>query len=130
MTKKKKLSKAELALKEAEKANASKIDFSGFGNFLNKENVRKRRVVHAMANSMFKTISDEERRRRNGDHNRKDGFSSTGVKLPTKKELEEYHCKRQDERERHAHFVRENPDRKKHGKMIIYIASGGQNKKW
>lgn len=75
------------------------------------------------------SMTNKERHKLNGDKSKKSGYSSTGVKLPTRRELDQYHEKRMEERERHDQFIRENPDRKRHGKMIIYIASGGQNKK-
>lgn len=64
-------------------------------------------------------MSEEERRRRNGDKNRKEGYSTTGVKLPSQKELQLYH----------EESIRENLGRKPQGKVIIYIPSGGMNKR-
>lgn len=87
---------------------------------------RHHRIKSYVANER---MSDEERRVRNGDKNRQEGFSSTGIKLPSKKEMQWYHEKREVERENHEKFLMENPERKRHGKMIIYIAAGGLNKR-
>ena len=71
----------------------------------------------------------EEKARHKEELNRQEGFSSTGIKLPSKKEMQWYHEKREVERENHEKFLMENPERKRHGKMIIYIAAGGLNKR-
>lgn len=118
--------KKKVKSKDAWKANSDKVCTTGFfsGGFQRHSSSQKHR------NTLVPSMTTEERRRRNGDKSVKEGFSSTGVPLPSRQTLQSYHEKRQEERERHEKFIRENPERKKHGKMIIYIASGGMNKKY
>lgn len=67
-------------------------------------------------------MTDEERRERNGDKRRMDGYSSTGVKMATHEQLVRMH----DEKVR---YQKEHPaPRRSKVKMFISVCMGGHNK--
>lgn len=75
-------------------------------------------------------MSDEERRQRNGDKRVQEGFSSTGVPLPSQIEMSEYHRKMQEQRHCYDRYIKENPEKRKKGKMFISVSMGGHNKRY
>lgn len=80
---------------------------------------------------LYMKMSDEERHRLNGDKNRKIGYSSTGVRLPTHKELTDYHEEKMERRKEYYRNKLSNPDAKRGSKTAyVNIPMGGQNKRY
>lgn len=80
---------------------------------------------------LYMKMSDEERHRLNGDKNRKIGYSSTGVRMPTHKELSDQHEEKMERRKEYYRNKQSNPDTKRGSKTVyVNIPMGGQNKRY
>lgn len=80
---------------------------------------------------LYMKMSDEERHRLNGDKNRKMGYSSTGVRLPTFQELSDLHAKKMERRKEYYRNKQSNPEAKRGSKnAYVNIPMGGQNKRY
>lgn len=92
---------------------------------------QKRKKKNAPS-QLYLQMSDEERHRLNGDKNRKMGYSSTGVRLPTHKELSDYHEEKMERRKEYYLNKQNKPDNTKRGSKSVYvnIPMGGQNKRY
>lgn len=75
-------------------------------------------------NRMQSHLTDEERRKRNGDKRRKEGYSSTGVKMATHQELVNQFVEKQNKK-RSTRY-----ERRSRAKIFISVCMGGQNKRY
>lgn len=79
---------------------------------------------------LWPIMSAEERRQRNGDKRVREGFSSTGVRLPSQTDMSNYHQHMQEQRDSYDRYIKENPEKRKKGKMFISVSMGGHNKRY
>lgn len=85
---------------------------------------------HRIKQDLAPRMPNEERRQRNGDKRVREGFSSTGVPLPSQTDMSKYHQQMQDQRDSYDRYIKENPEKRKKGKMFISVSMGGHNKRY
>ena len=91
----------------------------------------QKRKKKNVPSQLYMKMSDEERHRLNGDKNRKMGYSSTGVRLPTFQELSDHHAEKMERRKEYYRNKQSNPDAKRGSKTAyVNIPMGGQNKRY